>query len=64
MKSKKEAKTVRLRRLEDKLALVQKTENYLEEELKKIRDKGAVLREKIRKEKKAISLANRAKSLR
>ena len=64
MKMKKEAKTVRLRRLEGKLAIIEKTENYLENELRKVKDKEAVLREKIRKEKKAISLVNRAKKLR
>ena len=64
MKTKKEVKTARLRRLEGKLALIQKTGDYLENELKRIGDKGAVLRDKIRKEKKAIALVNRAKRLR
>ena len=64
MKTKKEIKTVRLRRLEGKLALIQKTENYLGNELKKIRDKESILRNKISKEKKAIALVNRAKRLR
>ena len=64
MKTKKEIKTVRLRRLEGKLALIQKSGDYLENELKKIRDKESILRDKIRKEKKAIALVTRAKRLR
>jgi predicted nucleic acid-binding Zn-ribbon protein len=61
---KKEVKTVRLRRLEQNLALIQKSENYLEDELRKIREKEAYIRDKISKEKKAISLISRAKKLR
>ncbi|MEK9207808.1 MAG: hypothetical protein AAB922_04950 [Patescibacteria group bacterium] len=64
MASKKEVKTVRLRRFEEKLVLIQKSKNYLENELKKIRDKESVLRDKISKEKKAIVLVTRAKKLR
>ena len=64
MASKKEVKTVRLRRFEEKLVLIQKSKNYLENELKKIRDKESVLRDKISKEKKAIALVTRAKKLR
>ena len=60
----KEVKTVRLRRLEEKLILIQKSKNYVENELEKIRGREAFLRDKISKEKKAISLVNRAKRLR
>ena len=64
MITKKNGETVRLRRLEEKLSLIQKSENYLKNELKKIRDKGAVLRNKIGREKKAIFLVNKAMKLR
>ena len=57
-------KTVRLRRLEAKLSLMNKSEDYVKKELEKIRKKGAILRNKISKEKKAISLVNKAKKLR
>jgi len=62
--AKKEIKTVRLRRFEYKLSLIQKSRTYVENELKKIREKEAFIRGKIRKEKKAITLVNRAKRLR
>ena len=64
MESKKEKKTVRLRRLEEKLLFVEKSKNYLEKELEKIRGKEADIRSKISKERKAISLVNMAKKLR
>jgi len=44
--------------------LIQKSRTYVENELKKIREKEAFIRGKIRKEKKAITLVNRAKRLR
>ena len=64
MKQKKETKTIRLKRLEGKLAIVIKSKNYAENELKKIQGIEQIIKEKIRKEKKAISLVNRAKRLR
>ena len=64
MAQKKEVKTVRLRRFEYKLSLIQKSRVYVENELKKIREKETFTRGKIRKEKKAIALVNRAKKLR
>ncbi len=57
-------KSNRLKKLEKKLTLVTKTENYLKKELSKIKEKKEELEEKIRKEKEAISFVNRAKRLR
>jgi len=64
MESGKEVKTTRLKKLEGKLSLILKSKNYIENELRRIRDKEKETREKISKEKKAISLINRAKKLR
>lgn len=60
----KEVKTSILKRLEEKLRVTEKSKDYIEEELSKIKDKEKRLREKIRKEKEAISFVNRAKRLR
>lgn len=60
----KEVKTTRLKKLEEKLFLILKSKNYVENELKRIRDKEKETREKIRKERKAISLIIKAKKLR
>ena len=56
MESKKEVKTIRLKRFEGKLALIQKSKNYVEDELKKIRDKERYIKDKIGKEKKQSHL--------
>jgi hypothetical protein len=64
MEQKKEIKTVRLKRLEEKLALIQKTKDYLENELRKVREKEAYTRDKMGKERQAIVLVNKAKKLR
>jgi sugar diacid utilization regulator len=64
MKAKKEVKTARLKSFEGKLALIMKFKNYLENELERIRNRESFIRGKISKEKKAISLVNRAKKLR
>ncbi len=64
MASKKEVKTVRLKRLEGKLAVIEKSEEYLRNELSRLNSKERVIRDKISKEKKAIALVNRARRLR
>lgn len=64
MGQKKEIKTIRLKRLEGKLAIIIKSRNYVENELKRVRNEENYIKEKIRKEKKAIMLVNRAKKLR
>ena len=64
MKKTKEVKSRRLKELEKKLIVVEKSENYLEEEISKIKKEKEELKEKIRKEKQAISFVNRAKRLR
>jgi len=61
---KKEVKSNRLKEFEKRLSIIQKSKNYLEKELFKIKDKEKKLRERITKEKKAISLVNKAKTLR
>ena len=63
-KVKKEVKSVRLKNLEDKFRIAEKSRNYLEEELSKIKDKQEKLKVEIRKEKQAITFMNRAKRLR
>ncbi len=63
-KMQKEVKSSRLRKLKRRFEVIERSENYLKEELSKIREKKAQLKEKIRKEKKAISLTNRARMLR
>lgn len=60
----KEVKSDRLKKLEKKLMVVEKSETYLEEEISKIKKEKEKLKEKIRKEKQAISFVNRAKRLR
>ena len=62
--AKKEIKTVRLKRLEGNLALVMKSKRYVEGELDRVREKEEILRKKIGRQKKAISLVNKAKKLR
>lgn len=54
----------RLKHLKAKMDVLTKASTYLSKELSKVREKEAVLRKKISKEKKAISLVNRAKRLR
>ena len=61
---KKELTSARLKNFRQKLVVTEKSKQYLEKELPKIRDKEAVLRKKMSREKKAISLINRAKKLR
>ncbi len=60
----KEVKTTRLKEFEKKLLIIKKTKAYLEKEILKIRDKETKMKEKIMKEKQAISLVNKAKKLR
>jgi len=60
----KEVKTTRLKEFEKKLLIIKKTKAYLEKEIFKIRDKETKMKEKIIKEKQAISLVNKAKKLR
>jgi len=57
-------KSSRLKKLEKKLTIVKKSENYLEGEISKIKKEKEKLKEKIKKEKQAISFMNRAKKLR
>lgn len=64
MKTKGEVKTARLKSFEGKLILLLKSKNYLENELEKVRNKESYIRNKISKEKKAISLINKARKLR
>ena len=64
MESGKGEKTTRLKKLEEKLFLILKSKNYVENELKRIKDKEKETREKISKEKKAISFSNMVKKLR
>ncbi|MBU2562488.1 MAG: hypothetical protein KKF68_02400 [Nanoarchaeota archaeon] len=61
---KKSEKSNLLKKLEGKIVIVDKTKNYLKEETSKIRKEEEKLKRKISKEKKAISLINRAKKLR
>ncbi|MEK6842818.1 MAG: hypothetical protein AABX84_03295 [Nanoarchaeota archaeon] len=63
-KERKEVNSRRLGNLRARLAITEKSKMYLEKELPKLRDREWKLREKISKEKKAISLVNRAKRLR
>ncbi len=63
-KIKKEVKSSRLKKLEKKFNIVEKSKDYLEKELSKIKEKEAKLRVRIRKEKQAINFMNRAKRLR
>ena len=61
---KKEEKTSRLKKLEGKFLLDEKSKKYLQKELSRIMNKEEKLREKIRKEKQAILFSGRAKKLR
>ena len=61
---KKEEKTSRLKKLEGKFLLAEKSKKYLQKELSRIMNKEEKLREKTRKEKQAILFSNRAKKLR
>lgn len=60
----KEVESNRLTELREKLSVVEKSKEYIEKELPKLRDSIFGLKDKIRKEKKAISLINRAKRIR
>jgi hypothetical protein len=64
MKTEEVIKTSRLEKLEKKLGVIEKSKNYLETELSKIKAQEAELKEKTRKEKQALSLMNKAKRLR
>ena len=57
-------KSNRLKKLEKNLKIIDKYERYLEGEFSKARLKEGKVREKMRKEKKAIMLSIRAKRLR
>jgi len=61
---KKEEKTSRLKKLEGRFLLAEKSKRYLQKEFSRIMNKEEKLREKIRKEKRAILFSNRAKRLR
>ncbi|MBI2043606.1 hypothetical protein HYT25_04425 [Candidatus Pacearchaeota archaeon] len=61
---KKELTSARLKNFKRKLTVTEKSKQYIEKELPKIRNKEAELRKKMSREKKAISLINRAKKLR
>jgi hypothetical protein len=63
-KRQKEVKSNRLKKLEKKLGIIEKSKEYLEKELSKIREKEKILREKMLKERRAIALTNKAKILR
>ena len=54
----------RLQHFMQQLSIVQKSKKYIERELPRLRDREMTLREKISKEKKAITLVNRARKLR
>ena len=56
--------SVRLENFKQRLRNILKSKEYIERELPKLRDRETKLREKISKEKEAISLVNRAKRLR
>ena len=61
---KKGATSQRLRNFLARLVMIGKSKKYLENELVKVREKEPGLRKKISKERKAVSLINRAKRLR
>lgn len=63
-KEKKAVKSSRLKKFERKFKIIDKTGNYIEKELFKNKKEKERLREIIAKEKKAISLTNKAKRLR
>ena len=64
MKDTKKEMSGRLKKLLENLLIAEKSGRYFEGELSKIREQERRLREKIRKERKAISLINQAKRLR
>ena len=64
MKTEEVIKTSRLEKLEKKLVIIEKSKNYLETELSKVKTEEAELKGKIRKEREAVSLTNKAKRLR
>ena len=64
METEEMIKTSRLEKLEKKLVIIEKSKNYLGTQLAKIRAEEAELKGKIRKEKEAVSLMNKAKRLR
>ena len=64
MKKEEVIKTSCLKKLEKKLAIIEKSKDYLATELSKIRAEETELKGKIRKEKEAVSLMNKAKRLR
>jgi len=63
-KRKKEVKSNHLKKFEKKFKLIEKSQDYLEKELSQIKRSKEKLREKIRKERLAISFINKAKRLR
>ncbi len=64
MEIKKEVKSGRLEQLEKELVKIEKSKVYLKKELFKINEREKVLKEKKKREKKAISLSNTVKKLR
>ncbi len=64
MKKEEVIKSSRLEKLKKKLAIIEKSKDYLQTELSKIRAEETELKGKIRKEKEAVTLTNRAKRLR
>ena len=63
-KVKKEVKSARLKKFEGKFRIAEKSRNYLEKELCKVKEEQEKLRLRISKEKQAINFMNRAKRLR
>ncbi|MFH1325632.1 MAG: hypothetical protein ABIH49_02575 [archaeon] len=63
-KEKEEIKSNNLIKLEKNLADLGKSKEYLENEISRIRKREEVLREKIRREKKATSLMKKVEKLR
>lgn len=64
MEIKKEVKSGRLEQLEKELIKIAKSKVYLKKELFKINEREKVLKERKRRERKAISLSNTVKKLR
>ena len=64
MKKEEVIKTSRLESLEKKLVILEKSKNYLQTELSKLRADETELKAKIRKEKEATALTDKAKRLR
>jgi hypothetical protein len=64
MKKERVVKTSRLKDLENKIGIIEKSKDYLMKELSKIRVRETELKERLRKEKQAVSLMNKAKKLR